>query len=49
MRILGFAPQAFGHLSTGGGASLEYLDGKTLPGLAILQDSVPGRTPAATR
>ena len=41
VRTLGFAPTAFGHLSTGGGASLEYLAGRTLPGLAVLQDTVP--------
>jgi phosphoglycerate kinase len=37
VRQLGFDDSQFGHISTGGGASLEYLEGKALPGLTVLE------------
>lgn len=37
VRILGFEDAQFGHISTGGGASLEFLEGRALPGLEVLK------------
>ncbi len=41
IRALGIDEARFGHISTGGGASLELLEGRVLPGISVLEEGSP--------